>query len=87
MNLPEDVLQRLLRGIIPCVAAGRKVAPSYAIDAQSVKTTSAAQERGMDGGKNKRAQAAHCSGYYGKSAGGGALFVFKSQQNLRFSSS
>ncbi len=52
------------------VAAERTATPSYAIiDSQSVKTVSAAEERGIDGGKNKRAQAAHCSGYYGKSAG------------------
>jgi len=38
------------------VASGRKVAPSYAIiDSQSVKTTSAAQERGIDGKKQKDA--------------------------------
>ncbi len=37
------------------VAAGRKAAPSYAIiDSQSVKTTSAAQERGIDGGKKQK---------------------------------
>ena len=35
--------------------AERKPGPSYAIiDSQSVKTTSAAEERGIDGGKNKR---------------------------------
>ncbi len=32
--------------------AGRKISPSYAIiDSQSVKTTSASDERGIDGGK------------------------------------
>lgn len=46
--------------------AGRNAGPSYAIiDSQSVKTTSAAEERGIDGGKNKRTQTAHRSGYYG----------------------
>jgi len=35
--------------------AGRNAGPSYAIiDSQSVKTTSAAEERGIDGGKNKK---------------------------------
>jgi transposase len=46
--------------------AGHNAGPSYAIiDSQSVKTTSAAEKRGIDGGKNKRTQTAHCSGYYG----------------------
>ena len=46
--------------------AGHNTGPSYAIiDSQSVKTTSAAEERVIDGGKNKRTQTAHCSGYYG----------------------
>ena len=45
---------------------GRNAGPSYAIiDSQSVKTTSAAEERGIDGEKNKRTQTAHRSGYYG----------------------
>ena len=52
--------------------AGRNADPSYAIiDSQSVKTTSAAEERGIDGGKNKRTQTAHRSGHHGESAGGG----------------
>ena len=39
---------------------GRNAGPSYAIiDSQSVKTTSAAEDRGIDGGKNKRTQTAH----------------------------
>ncbi len=51
------------------VAAGRKATPSYAIiDSQSVKIPSTAEERGIDGRKNKRTQAAHRSGYRGKSA-------------------
>ena len=46
--------------------AGHNAGPSYAIiDSQSVKTTSAAEKRGIDGGKNKRTKTAHCSGYYG----------------------
>ena len=52
--------------------AGRNAGPNYAIiDSQSVKTTSSAEERGINGGKNKRTQTAHRSRYYGKSAGGG----------------
>lgn len=52
--------------------ARRNAGPSYAIiDSQSVKTTSVAEERGIDGGKNERAQTAHRSGYHGESAGGG----------------
>ena len=52
--------------------AGRKPGPSYAIiDSQSVKTTSAAEQRGIDGGKNKRTQTAHRNRHHGESAGGG----------------
>ena len=40
--------------------AGRKEGPSYAIiDSQSVKTVSASENRGIDGGKNERPEAAH----------------------------
>ncbi len=54
------------------VAVGRKALPSYAIiDSQSVKTVLSAEERGIDGGKNKRTQKALRSGCYGKSAVGG----------------
>ena len=53
--------------------AERNPSQSYAIiDSQSVKTTYAAEERGIDEGKNKRAQTEHHSGYYGESAGGGS---------------
>ena len=46
--------------------AGRNADLGYAIiDSQSVKTTSAAEERGINREKNKRTQTAHCSGYYG----------------------
>jgi len=37
------------------INAGRKAKPSYAlIDSQSVKTTGAAKERGIDGGKKRK---------------------------------
>lgn len=38
------------------INAGRKVSPSYAIiDSQSVKTVAASEERGIDGGKKRKA--------------------------------
>ena len=50
------------------INAGRKESPSYAIiDSQSVKTTLASEERGIDGGKNKRKKTTYCgrrSGMY-----------------------
>ncbi len=37
--------------------AGRSASPTYAlIDSQSVKTTSASEERGIDGGKKRKAE-------------------------------
>jgi len=47
--------------------AGRSPNPTYAlIDSQSVKTTSASSERGIDGGKkNQGAKATHCHRYHG----------------------
>jgi putative transposase len=37
--------------------AGRSADPTYAlIDSQSVKTTSASEERGFDGGKKRKAE-------------------------------
>jgi len=51
--------------------AGRKAAlyQGYAIiDSQSIKTASAAEERGIDGGKNKMTQTSYSSRYDGKSA-------------------
>ncbi len=39
------------------VNAGRNAAPSYAlIDSRSVKTTGASEERGIDGGKKRKAE-------------------------------
>lgn len=46
----EDILQALVEKTR--LKAGRNASPSYAIiDSQSVKTTSASKERGIDGGK------------------------------------
>ena len=69
-GLWEKILRHLVK--ISRERAGRKAVPSYAIiDSQSVKTTGAAKERGIDGGKNERQEAAHRRRYIGKSAGGG----------------
>ena len=47
--------------------AGRNADPSYAIiDSQSVKTVAASEERGIDGGKNKRQKATYCCRCNGK---------------------
>ena len=50
------------------INSGRKESPSYAIiDSQSVKTTLASEERGIDGGKNERKNTTYCgrrSGMY-----------------------
>lgn len=46
--------ERILRGMVEKtrLQAGRDAAPTYGIiDSQSAKTTSAAEERGIDGGK------------------------------------
>lgn len=50
---------------------GRNANPRYAIiDSQSVKTTSAAEKRRIDGEKNKRKQTTHHSRHHGLSSGG-----------------
>jgi putative transposase len=44
------------------IKAGKNPGPTYGIiDSQSVKTVYASEERGIDGGKNERPQASHCS--------------------------
>ncbi len=49
--------------------AGRTAELSYGIiDSQSVKTTGAADELGIDGGKNERSKTPHSSRHYGESA-------------------
>ena len=49
------------------IKAGRTENPSCGlIDSQSVKTIYASHSRGIDGEKNKRAQAAYCNRYYGE---------------------
>ncbi|PPE05570.1 hypothetical protein [Holospora curviuscula] len=41
---------------------GRHADPSYSvIDFQSVQTTESAEERGVDGGKNKRSETLYCN--------------------------
>ena len=54
-GLWNAILQHLVK--ITRKNNGRKEAPSYAIiDSQSVKTVAASEQRGFDGGKNKRTQ-------------------------------
>ena len=53
-GLWEKILRHLVK--ISRERAGRKAVPSYAIiDSQSVKTTGAAKELGIDGGKKRKA--------------------------------
>ena len=48
--------------------AGKEAAPHYAlIDSQSAKTVADSEERGIDGGKNKRQKTAYRSRYNGQS--------------------
>jgi putative transposase len=56
----EQMLQRLVSK--SRIAQGRTPEPTFSlIDSQSVKTTGAANNRGIDGGKkDKRAQASYC---------------------------
>ncbi len=64
-GLWDAILLRLVE--ITRKNAGRTASPSYAIiDSQSVKTTAASDERGIDGGKkNQRSKATHSSRYNG----------------------
>jgi transposase len=49
--------------------AGRSPNPTYALlDSQSVKTVAASEERGIDGGKNERQEAAYRCRRHGESA-------------------
>ena len=68
-GLWDRILEHLVR--VTRENAGRKDSPSYGIiDSQSVKTVGASEDRGIDGGKNERTEAAHRCRRYGKSAGG-----------------
>jgi len=57
-EIKSELWEKLLNALVRNTReqTGRTSEPSYVlIDSQSVKTTSSAQERGIDGGKNKRA--------------------------------
>ncbi len=63
-GLWDKILEHLV--VKTRVDAGRSPDPTYAIiDSQSVKTVSASDERGIDGGKNKRTKAAYRRRCYG----------------------
>ena len=55
----KDLWDRLLEHMVKLTRknAGREESPSYAIvDSQSVKTTGASEQRGIDGGKKRKAE-------------------------------
>ena len=54
-GLWDKILEHLVKKAR--INAGRKESPSYAIiDSQSVKTVAASEERGIDGGKKRKAE-------------------------------
>ena len=63
----SGLLETILRDLVEKtrVNAGRNPEPSYGvIDSQSVKTASASEQRGIDGGKkSKGPQTSHCYGH------------------------
>ena len=63
----EDMLKALVKK--DRIRMGRNPDPSYSlIDSQSVKTTSSAEDRGIDGGKkDKRQKTSYRDGYHGTS--------------------
>jgi len=74
-GLWEKIRAKLVKKIR--ITARRKAVLSYTIiDLQSVKTTAAAEERDIDGGK-KRTQVAHHSRYYVQSTDdGGSCYQY-----------
>ncbi len=68
-GLWEKILAHLVEKIR--TDAGKSAEPSYTlIDSQSVKTVANNEERGIDGGKNKRQKATHRCRHNGQLAGG-----------------
>ena len=54
-GLWDKILEHLVKR--PRTTAGREEKPSYAlVDSQSVKTVAASEERGIDGGKKRKAE-------------------------------
>ncbi len=66
-NIWEKILTELV--IRTRAQSGRDWMPTFCIiDSQSIKTTGAAEKRGIDGGKNQRSQKAHRNKYTRQSA-------------------